>query len=64
MVYNHTSEGDANGPCYSFKGFDRRAYYIMNDRGDYYNYSGCGNTLNANNPVVRKLILRFADFLA
>lgn len=57
VVYNHTSEGDANGPCYSFKGFDKRAYYIMNDRGDYYNYSGCGNTLNANNPVVRKLIL-------
>lgn len=57
VVYNHTSEGDANGPTYCFKGFDKRDYYIMNDQGDYYNYSGCGNTLNANNPVVRKLIL-------
>lgn len=57
VVYNHTSEGDANGPCYCFKGYDKRSYYIMNDQGDYYNYSGCGNTLNANNPIVRSLIL-------
>ena len=63
VVYNHTSEGDANGPCYCFKGYDKRSYYIMNDQGDYYNYSGCGNTLNANNPIVRSLIFRFSYFL-
>ena len=57
VVYNHTSEGNAQGPCYCFKGLDKRTYYIMNDQGDYYNYSGCGNTLNANNAVVRALIL-------
>lgn len=62
VVYNHTSEGDANGPCYCFKGFDKRNYYIMNDQGDYYNYSGCGNTLNANNAVVRALILESLVF--
>lgn len=57
VVYNHTSEGDANGPCYCYKGFDKRNYYIMNDQGQYSNYSGCGNTLNANNPIVRAMIL-------
>lgn len=57
VVYNHTSEGDQNGPCYCYKGLDKRNYYIMNDQGQYYNYSGCGNTLNANNPVVRSMIL-------
>lgn len=62
VVYNHTSEGDANGPCYCFKGYDKRSYYIMNDAGDYYNYSGCGNTLNANNAVVRALILESLIF--
>lgn len=62
VVYNHTSEGDANGPCYCFKGYDKRNYYIMNDQGDYYNYSGCGNTLNANNAVVRSLILESLVF--
>lgn len=62
VVYNHTSEGDSNGPCYCFKGYDKRSYYIMNDKGDYYNYSGCGNTLNANNPVVRALLLESLIF--
>lgn len=57
VVYNHTSEGDHNGPCYCFKGLDKNSYYIINDQGQYYNYSGCGNTLNANNPVVRNMIL-------
>lgn len=62
VVYNHTSEGDSNGPCYCFKGYDKRSYYIMNDHGDYYNYSGCGNTLNANNPVVRAMLLESLIF--
>lgn len=56
VVYNHTSEGDENGPTYCFKGFDKDGYYIIND-GYYQNYSGCGNSLNANQPVVRNLII-------
>ncbi|MBQ9275846.1 MAG: glycogen debranching protein GlgX [Succinivibrio sp.] len=57
VVYNHTSEGDHNGPCYCFKGLDKRGYYIINKQGYFMNYSGCGNTLNGNSPVVRNLIL-------
>lgn len=56
VVYNHTSEGDENGPSYCFKGFDKDGYYIIKD-GYYQNYSGCGNSLNANQPVVRNLII-------
>lgn len=57
VVYNHTSEGDKNGPTYCFKGYDRNNYYIIDNNGNYQNFSGCGNTLNANRPVVRNLIL-------
>jgi len=58
MVFNHTGEGDKNGPVYHFKGLDNVLYYMINpENGDYYNYSGCGNTLNCNHPVVRKMIL-------
>lgn len=58
VVYNHTSEGDEDGPTLSFRGLANQDYYILNDdpRG-YANYSGVGNTLKANNPVVRRLIL-------
>lgn len=55
-VYNHTAEGDRNGPIYHFKGIDNSTYYLMKD-GDYADYAGCGNTLNANNRYVRKMIL-------
>ncbi len=58
VVYNHTAEGDARGPMFCFKGFENRAYYILGeDKTDYANYSGTGNTLNANHAVVRRLIL-------
>jgi glycogen operon protein len=57
-VYNHTAEGGHGGPTFSFRGFDNLAYYILEgDRSRYANYSGCGNTLNANHPVVRRMIL-------
>ncbi|HEY5947400.1 MAG TPA: isoamylase [Kofleriaceae bacterium] len=55
-VYNHTAEADARGPIYSYKGIDNSTYYLMTD-GDYANYSGCGNSINANNRYVRKMIL-------
>jgi isoamylase len=56
VVYNHTAEGDERGPLFSFKGLENSAYYIL-ENGRYANYSGCGNTLNANHPVVRRMIL-------
>lgn len=58
MVFNHTGEGGLQGPVYHFKGIERDVYYIIDpENGDYLNYSGCGNTLNCNHPVVRDLIL-------
>jgi isoamylase len=58
VVFNHTAEGGHDGPTLSFRGFDNSAYYILEqDRSRYANYSGCGNTLNANHPIVRRLIL-------
>ncbi len=57
VVFNHTSEGDHNGPTYCFKGLDKYSYYIIDENGNYGNYAGCGNTLNANRSVVRNLIL-------
>jgi glycogen operon protein len=58
VVYNHTAEGDQRGPTLSFRGIDNRTYYILEDGGSRYaNYTGCGNTLNANHPIVRRLIV-------
>ena len=58
VVYNHTGEGDHNGPTYCFKGLENSAYYILEeDRSRYANYSGTGNTLNANQAIVRRMIL-------
>jgi isoamylase len=57
VVFNHTAEGDERGPTLSFKGLDNRAYYILEGLNRYANYTGCGNTLKANHPVVRRLIL-------
>lgn len=57
VVYNHTFEGNQMGPTLSFRGFNRRAYYMMDSQGNYLNFSGCGNTLNANHPLTRELIL-------
>ena len=58
VVFNHTAEGDYNGPTLSFRGFCNSTYYILEqDRSRYANYSGTGNTLNANHPIVRRMIL-------
>jgi glycogen operon protein len=57
VVYNHTAEGDERGPSFCFRGLANEAYYhLEDDRSRYANFSGCGNTLNANHPVVRRLI--------
>ena len=58
VVFNHTAEGNHDGPTLSFRGFDNTTYYILEqDRSRYANYSGTGNTLNANHPIVRRMIL-------
>lgn len=57
VVYNHTAEGNHQGPSLSFRGVDNRVYYMLAPGGEYYNYSGCGNTFNCNHPVVRRFIL-------
>jgi glycogen operon protein len=58
VVFNHTAEGDERGPTLCFRGFDNPTYYILEaDRRRYANYTGTGNTLNANHPIVRRLIL-------
>ncbi len=58
VVFNHTAEGDERGPTLSYRGLDNSTYYmIVPGSGVYYNYSGCGNTLNCNHPVVRDMIL-------
>lgn len=57
VVFNHTAEGNENGPYISFRGIDNRTYYMLTPEGYYYNFSGCGNTLNCNNPIVRNLVL-------
>lgn len=57
VVYNHTAEGDEQGPTYSFRGFDSQDYYILSADGQHYmNFSGCGNTLNGTHSVVRRMI--------
>ncbi len=58
VVYNHTAEGDQRGPIFTFKGIDNSIYYLLeDDKSRYKNYSGTGNTVNCNHPVVRDLIL-------
>ena len=58
VVFNHTAEGNHRGPTLSFRGLDNDAYYILEqDRSYYANYSGTGNTLNANHPIVRRMIV-------
>ncbi|MFB3787213.1 MAG: glycogen debranching protein GlgX [bacterium] len=57
VVFNHTAEGNENGPTLSFRGIDNQTYYMLTPEGYYYNFSGCGNTLNCNNPIVRNLVL-------
>lgn len=57
VVFNHTAEGNEAGPYFSFKGFDNNIYYMLTPDGKYYNFSGCGNTLNCNHPIVQQMIL-------
>ncbi len=58
VVFNHTAEGDHTGPTLSFRGIDNPTYYVLEPGGSWYaNYTGCGNTLNANHPIVRRLIV-------
>ncbi len=58
VVFNHTAEGNQDGPTLSFRGLDNSTYYILDqDRSRYANYSGTGNTLNANHPIVRRMIV-------
>lgn len=57
VVFNHTAEGNEYGPSFSFKGFDNNIYYMLTPDGFYYNFSGCGNTLNCNHPIVQQMIL-------
>src|SRR5260370_10012087 len=64
VVFNHTTEGDHDGPTLSFRGFDNTTYYILeHNRSRYVNYSGTGNTLNANHPIVRRMILDSLSYL-
>lgn len=57
VVFNHTAEGNEKGPSFCFKGLDNKVYYMLTPDGNYYNFSGCGNTLNCNHHIVRQLIL-------
>ena len=57
VVFNHTAEGNERGPYISYRGIDNKAYYMLTPEGYYFNFSGCGNTLNCNNPIVRNMIL-------
>ncbi|MBA4387305.1 MAG: glycogen debranching enzyme GlgX [Verrucomicrobia bacterium] len=57
VVFNHTAEGNEKGPTLSFKGIDNSTYYMLTPEGYYFNFSGCGNTLNCNNPIVRSMVL-------
>jgi isoamylase len=63
VVYNHTGEGNETGPTLSFRGLDNAIYYMLDKRGKYYNFSGCGNTLQCNHPLVRDLIIDSLTYL-
>ncbi len=56
VVFNHTAEGNQEGPTLSFKGLENKVYYMNNPDGTYKNYSGCGNTVNGNHPICREMI--------
>ena len=62
VVFNHTAEGNEKGPTFCFKGFDNKIYYMLTPDGNYYNFSGCGNTLNCNHPMVRQMILECLQY--
>jgi glycogen operon protein len=62
VVFNHTGEGDYRGRTSSFRGLDNRLYYLLTPTGQYLNFSGCGNTVNCNHPVVRQLLINCLRF--
>ncbi len=62
VVFNHTGEGDHRGRTYSFRGLDNQLYYMIEPDGTYFNFSGCGNTVNCNHPIVRQLLLNCLRF--
>jgi glycogen operon protein len=62
VVFNHTGEGDERGRTYSFRGLDNHLYYMLDPHGRYLNYSGCGNTVNCNHPIVRNLLMNCLRF--
>ncbi len=64
VVFNHTAEGNERGSTFCFKGFDNNVYYMLTPEGHYYNFSGCGNTLNCNHPIVRQMILECLRYWA
>ena len=64
VVFNHTAEGDERGPTVSFRGIDNSTYYMLAPDGSYYNFSGCGNTLNCNHPVVRDMVVNSLRYWA
>jgi glycogen operon protein len=65
VAFNHTAEGNHEGPTFCYRGIDNSIYYILEDDKTYYpNYSGTGNTLNANQPVVRRMIIDSLHFWA
>ena len=64
VVFNHTAEGNEYGPTISFRGIDNKTYYMLTHDGYYFNFSGCGNTLNCNNPIVRSMVLHCLRYWA
>ena len=64
VVFNHTAEGGADGPAISFRGIDNKTYYILDDHGHFANYTGCGNTVNCNQPTVRDFVLNCLRYWA
>lgn len=62
VVFNHTAEGDQNGRIFSFKGIDNNVYYMTTPEGQYENFSGCGNVVNCNHPIVREYIRKCLEY--
>ena len=64
VVFNHTAEGNADGPVFSFRGIDNKTWYILDEKGNFANYSGCGNTVNCNYPAVREFVINCLRYWA
>ncbi|MBI9020657.1 MAG: glycogen debranching enzyme [Verrucomicrobia bacterium] len=64
VVFNHTAEGENTGPVYNFRTLDEKAYYMRNPDGTYMNWSGCGNTFNANHPIAKQFIVESLKYWA